>query len=264
MDKFFNIKKIGYILYLNEEPDSGIFKKVKDTIITWNKFGIESKLYILTNNHNFINYQTTCKKRLKLEIFVFNNNKERIRIFNKLVSSVINFNPNIVYFRYTMFLPSYIKLAKSLPVVIEVNTHDIYEKKLGSTFSYIYNLLTRNFIFSYSKGLVCVTSEIATNKDFTKFKKPILALGNGINLERFPILPSTNNKYPRLVFMGNGYKPWHGVDKILLLAKILTNWKFDIIGINESYFSDIPHNINFYGFLKQNQYIKIFKMADCA
>ncbi len=258
------LKKIAYIVYSNENATSGVLKKITTSINTWQIFGIQSKLFILTSNKKLKTQLISNFYHDSIQIYFFNSNKNKIVQFKKLINDVINFYPNIVYYRYHMFLPGYLKLASKIPVIIEVNTNDIIERKIQSKIIYIINKFTRNIVFKNSSGIIFVSPELPYIHEFSKFKKPFLVLGNSIDTSVIPWLRPTKNKTPQLIYMGGSDQPWQGMDKIFSIADLFPEWIIHVIGLSNTYNKVAPSNIKFYGFLEFDQYVEIMQKADCA
>ena len=135
------LRKIAYIVYSNEAATSGVLKKVTTSLKTWQNYGIQSKLFILSSN-KILKAQLISSNFLggSIQIYFFDSNKNKVVQFKKLVTDVIQFYPDVVYYRYHMFLPGYLKLTSKIPVIIEVNTNDIIERKIQSKIIYIINI----------------------------------------------------------------------------------------------------------------------------
>jgi hypothetical protein len=66
----------------------------------------------------------------------------------------------------------------------------------------------------------------------------------------------------RLLFLGAGGMPWHGVDKLRLLAEAKPDWTIDIIGLQRSEISsNVPPNMNFHGTLLKSEYQPLLDSA---
>lgn len=257
----FKFKKIAYIIYLNDGPDSGVFKKIIDTLRMWIEFKIIPHLFILTSNAKVFE-ETPKFQDFKITILAFAGYLNRYTQFHKLTNQVFKFNPDLVYFRYQSYSIDYTRLASSFPIFVEINSDEITERRSTNLISHYYNLATRGLILKKASGFVFVTAELTRRKTFYKFNKPTLILANGINLKRIKELPHTHNKYPQLAFLGTPGQPWHGIDKIVKLAKLFPNWIIHIIGPDKSEFKEIPENLNIYGFLPHNDYLKIYNSID--
>ena len=62
--------------------------------------------------------------------------------------------------------------------------------------------------------------------------------------------------------MGTSDYPWHGIEKIIELAKKTENELFfHIIGLNSTNYPNLK-NVKFYGYLMQEDYEKIIEKCD--
>ena len=257
------VNKLAYIAYSNEASSGGVIKKITTSINTWRNFGIESKLFLLTKNSHL---HTELISKFSLDIiktYIFNSYIDQVIQYNKIIKDVIDFSPTLIYYRYYKFIPGYIKLSSHLPIVIEINTNDIQEKKIHTKVDYFYNKFTRHMVFKRCKGIVSVSPELPFLPEFSKFKKPFLVLGNAIDTSLIPKLEPTKNATPHLIFLGSLNQPWQGIDKVFTLAKTFPEWYIHIVGGQNNY-KNAPSNLKFYGFLEFDKYIEIMNQADCA
>jgi hypothetical protein len=95
---------------------------------------------------------------------------------------------------------------------------------------YFYNRLTRNIDLSRAAGLVSVSRELLSLPVFNRYGKLTRVIANGIDLSRVMELPAPNNSRPRLVFIGTPGYPWHGVEKLAMLANAFPDLMIDVIG----------------------------------
>jgi glycosyltransferase involved in cell wall biosynthesis len=151
------------------------------------------------------------------------------------------------------------------PVVEEINTNDLTQhEELGGIYS-LYNRLTRGIFLRRIRGLVTVSHELAVSPAFAGYHKPTRVIANGIDLKKFPSLPAVNNKIPRLAFIGNPGFSWNGIDKLVLLAKLIPDVHIDIIGYSElPEYEPLPENITLHGYLTFNEYKNVLASADAA
>ena len=59
---------------------------------------------------------------------------------------------------------------------------------------------------------------------------PVAVIANGADPEAVPSLPAPSNERPRAVFAGSPELPWHGVDRLLELARAVPEVDFDLLG----------------------------------
>jgi glycosyltransferase involved in cell wall biosynthesis len=134
--------------------------------------------------------------------------------------------------------------------ILELNFKGLAEYRKRSLFLAIYIFIVRYFVFNLCLGACAVTEEIAEEfRIFVKAKNLVKMFPNSIDLEKFSTLPPNNLDGIRLVFVGSPGQSWHGVDRIILLAKHIPEFEFHVVGpIYESDNSCYqPKNVFFYG-----------------
>lgn len=263
--------KIAYVMKEDYFTESGVIKKVKDQIKAWQRSGCKVKLYTVCSNNKISNIHQDIPIEIELffmhtlkKVSVFRVFKERIFDLYGFVNKILDWKPDLIYFRYTLFYPAWEFLFKKIPTIIEINTDDIFEYHLFNPIKSWYNRFTRSRLLKYVKGFVFVSGELARRSHFSVFNKPFLILGNGIDISRFPELPAPNNEVVQLVFLGTQDMPWHGLDKILQLARSFPEYKFVIIGTPSLKIDNIPSNCEIYGFLQHSGYETILSNSDVA
>lgn len=254
--------RIAYLLHYNGSSKGGVFKKIINQVEYWKSNGCEVRIYIFSNNVDLRNELKSFRMLFFLEYY-----RGYIDRINKIVSlarMIIKWEPDLVYYRNNMYYPYIDNLSRKIPMVVEINTDDVCELQLGSKLRYFYNLLTRSLLLKEVKGMIFVSNDLPKKKYFYNYLKPMIVIGNSINLSQYPYLPCPANSVPRLVFIGSYIQPWQGVDKILWLANKFSNWKFDIIGTSSNEINNIPPNITLHGFLPSYKYIPIMAKANVA
>jgi len=248
--------RIAYVTEWDTGSEDGVLKKITEQIRSWLNEGHETKLFALSKTGKVWDGLRDLPKE-----FIFS---PRVRYsifrFKDIVKKVEHWKPDIVYLRSMMYYPSHEKLL-NLPVVVEINTKEISEIKASSKLWAFYTLVTRGRILSRSRGIVAVTNEIA--QDVKRFKQPTIVISNGVNIEAYPELPPATNLSPRLVFIGSVNARWHGLEKIIWLARYFREWHFDIIGPMTDLNINLD-NMNTYGNLSKVEYMKIMAAADVA
>jgi len=196
--------------------------------------------------------------KIKIEI-------NRIRAAQRMLAAIRTFQPDLIYLRYSIYVFPVHLLADIAPVVEEINTNDLTQhEELGRIHS-LYNRLTRGLILRRVRGLVTVSRELAISPAFASYRKPTRVIANGIDLDAFVQLPAPSNQTPRLVFIGNPGYSWHGVDKLVTLAKLVPDIQLDIIGYSElPKVQPLPGNMTLHGYMSQREYEKVLARADGA
>jgi hypothetical protein len=256
--------KIAYLIHWNEGPESGVFKKICSQVNEWEKMGNEVKLFIFTNRR--INDWNLYCGQIEIVIQQYEGLRSRFSQFRNLVDQVEQGNPDIIYHRFDLYYPFLNHLLRKYPSVLEINSNDLAEMRSILGVRYWYHLLTRAKALKASKGFVFVTKELSEKKHYSRYVKSKVVIGNGIELEKFPLPVIPRNESPRIVFIGSPGQDWHGIDKIMLLAKRQPNWIFDMIGteISKIIEKEIPVNMTFHGKLTKDQYQPIMQQADIA
>lgn len=249
--------KIAYILDGDISQETGVIRKIKSKINIWNKSGHDVRVYTLRSDDNssiidqgVIVYNSDGKKSLISKL------SRQLKMSNALDKSLINFKPDLIYTRYVKYYPGMAKvLKKHAPFVVEINTNDVEEIKTYSKLSHFYNFLTRSKLLKNASGFVSVSNELISDNNFSKFNKASIVIGNGYDFKSVNSKKRGFNDKVEFVFIGSPGQKWHGVDKIVQLANVLSENKFHIIGPTvddlSSYNLKIGKNTIFHGYLDQ-------------
>ncbi|SFM05018.1 glycosyltransferase family protein [Pelosinus propionicus] len=262
--------KIAYLLTWDIYSNDGVTKKVNQQVKEWRNLGHTIEIFCVLPKNNQQNKQNE-KCKLNSNIYELLNNTIFLKFIGpgNLIKSILDFQPDIMYLRFETFKLYIYKLINIIPTVVEINTNDIAEIRLVAQrnckykINYYYNLLTRGYLFRNVSGIVGVTSELIHLASIEKYEKPAIDVPNGIDTLKFPLLKQLrqSNEIPHLVFMGTPGQSWHGVDKILYLAKkTIGKLEFHIIGLEEK--GRKSENVTFYGYLSKDEYEKVLKKAD--
>jgi hypothetical protein len=267
------IMKIAYLINWEISSNDGVSKKVYAQAHEWQALNNEVKIFCIAKEpcpeFGSVSIQVIKKEASKNILQEFAN---VYKAYNEAFPLLADFNPDIIYFRFDIYQPALLKIFKAFPSVIEMNSNDSQElrllakKSIKGKIRSFYHQLVRNKYLSAVDGFCCVTNEIADLPSIRKFKKPVFVVPNAIQTESCH-QPSALNKskgaLPNLVFMGTPNQSWHGIDKIINLARA-TQGKlvFNIIGIQPDRLQDYPSNINFHGYLQKHEYEKIVSSAD--
>jgi hypothetical protein len=251
--------KIAYVAYFSSLEESGILKKIIGQTKSWKEKGYEVQIFIFVKSDivgkNLNNYPINIYFSRKCKTFWVVDNF-------RFIKKILNWKPDLLFLRFTIYIPLLIKLIRAVPTVIEINTDDKSEyKNILSPIKYFFHLITREYVLKNVEGITCVTNELS--EKFKKYKKPILVNGNGIDLSEFIILPPNENNVPELIFVGTPGYSWHGIDKIILLARIFIDWKFHIVGYERGNINaEIPCNVYLHGYMQYNNYKHLLSKSD--
>ncbi len=259
--------RIVYLFRWNEEARSGVVKKVQAQVRQWATRGHEVHVVLFSYANSPI-LADRPDFGVPTTVIAFHPPWETNPAAHRAAQLITRLRPDVVYLRQMPFYPWLWPLYRRFPVVTEVNTNDLEQYR--RTFhglergKYWYHRLTRDFFLRDSAGFVFVSHEIATLPHYQRYGKPFEVIGNGIQLSRYSLVPPAQNPQPRLVFLGSPGQPWHGVDKVLAMARRFPQWHFDIIGPRQRDFPAAPPNAHFHGFLSVEAYRPLIAQADVA
>jgi len=262
--------RIAYVsLHWPRFRSSGVGKKIYGQITTWQDAGYTSRFFMHTTAYD------PSSDLVPGEIFTYclqdaivgklRGEFDRMTAADKLVHAVKEFCPGIIYLRYGIYVYPIHRLASIAPVIEEITTNDLTQhKRLGYLYN-IYNRLTRGILLRRTSGLVCLSRELANSSGIASYQKPTKVIGDGVDLAHTQPLQAPNNKQPHLVFIGSPDAPWQGVDKLVLLAKLIPDLSIHIIGYDRlDGIAVLPDNLNLHGYLETDQYKKILAQMDLA
>lgn len=257
--------KIAYTLVWSTRWGSGIIKKVMTQTKYWIEAGYDVHMFMISYEDEATELVHRLNPRLKLTMRRCRNVPDRFVQYQHLLPLVMAWNPDIIYHRYAGYYPALAYLARRYPMVVEINTDDVGEYALGPRYRSVYNSLTRGRLLSRVRGMVYINGELPTRPHFACFGKPAKVIANGIDLSLCHTLPPPDNAVPHVVYIGSPHQPWHGVDKILVLAELCPDWQFDIIGSQADELErPPPPNMRIHGFLERKDYEPLFAQADVA
>ncbi len=232
--------KIAYVCYWNLQAGDGVAKKIRTHVETWRAAGHEVELFDLA----------PCPL------------PRRWAATARVVRDVLDWQPEVAYLRYDLFLPPIKRLLERVPVVVEANSFDRGELRLHSARASLYGELSRRMLLGGAAGVVCVSQELG---DLLRpCGKPIEVIPNSVDLAAMVATPAPHNEHPRLIYAGNTHQAWQGLDKLCELARLLPEWQFDIVGWKVAGLQNAPANVEVHGFLPQESYAPLFAAADVA
>ncbi len=258
--------RIAYVsLHWPRTRNSGVGKKIHSQLEAWAALGHETCLFMHTSTYSplsdlvpgrVFSFETDGKITTEMN---------RIRAAGELISAVKEFHPEAIYLRYGIYTYPLHQLTDIAPTVEEINTNDVAQHaELGMLIA-LYNRMTRGLILERVRALVTVSRELADSQVFISYQKPTCVISNGVDLGKYDILPAPANPHPRLVFLGTPGYNWHGVDKLVLLARMFPDLQIDIVGYNQLPDQEpYPKNITLHGYLSSEEYLKLLARADIA
>ena len=252
-------------LHWPRTKDSGVGKKLDQQIRLWQAGGHEARLFMHTSRY------VPLTDLIPAEVILYDlagklgTELNRARAARELLVFVRKFKPDLIYLRLAMYVYPVHQLTDIAPVVGEINTNDLEQhKELGTVLS-LYNRLTRGILLRRVSGLVSVSEELARDASYSDFDKPMCVISNGIDLSAFSPLDAPNNAIPRIVFIGTPGFSWHGVDKLVELARTFPDLQVDIVGYGElPEYEPLPSNLTLHGYLGADDYRRVMANCDLA
>ena len=258
--------RIAYVsLHWPRTRNSGVGKKIHSQLAAWRAMGHEARLFMHTTPYepqselieaDYFFYAPSSKLKMELN---------RIAAMSRMLEVIGKYKPDLIYLRYAMYVFSSHRLMDIAPVVSEINTDDRAQHKgLGRIYS-LYNRLTRGILLRRARGLVAVSHELAVLPAFASFRKPTVVIANGIDMDSVRSLPAPDNDTPHLFFMGTPGYTWHGVDKLVTLARRYPDLSVHVVGYDSiDDMKPLPANLHLHGYLNREEYVKLLCQSDVA
>ncbi len=258
--------KVGVILHWNEGEASGVFKKAISQITTWTNQGVQVSLHLICRRGMLNVWQRYLKGAhiAHITIHVYRGVVSRFRAWGDAAKALQAQRPDLIYQRYDLYMPALKRLARAFPLVLEINSNDLVEYCLTKSLRCCYNRLTRSLLLRNAAGFSFVTWELAKLPDFSQYQKPYAVISNGVKLTEYCPLAAPSNQETRLIFLGTDGQPWQGVDKILKMANLFPEWRFEIVGIQPNSLGAVPSNVHIHGPLKRPAYERLLALSHIA
>lgn len=249
--------RIAYFAHVNGGSESGVHHKIEAQLRAWRSAG-HSTLACVATRDDPDHWRTRMGSAI---VRRYTGYRSRLLAMARLVQGVRRYSPDVVYMRWDLFYPPMLALPNSAALVIEVNTDDVEEYRLGSPLRAYYNARTRRLLMSRARGMVFVTSELCAAPPFRGLRAVRRVVANGVELGSYPQLLPRATGAPRLVFVGTAGQPWHGIDKVLTLARLQPDWQVDIVG-SHGLDSEPSSNVTWHGPLSRSRLLPILERAD--
>ena len=268
--------RIAYFTEWSPYEESGVLKKLIGQIRAWRELGHEATLFTIAPRRDtptageFAAFGEAIGAihQSSLEKYPW----ARLGFANKLASTPLvarrlrAYRPDIIYYRAQgPWYPGLGSILKIAPSVLEVNTIEAAEAPRWGKLFETWHRMTGTRTFRLADAQVCVTDEIA--KAYAHFGKPACVIANSLDETGDP-LPPTGNAKPSFVFVGSatvGSGGWHGVDKIVDLARALPDLDFNVVGMRAADLGiDPPANLVFHGTLHGQALTGAYRRSDVA
>lgn len=250
--------KIAYLINYNPQDNSGVLQKIKAQAKQWVSYGhdvyfVSTATMGVYNSDYSIVYE---HKKLNIEMGRVGTAIKLLYSYYHLKKLLAKIEFDVIYMRYQIYMPFFIKSLKEHSVVMEINSDDSMEYKLHSKVTHFYNKFTRDFVLKNVDAFISVSHELKNR--FLYLDKPIEVIANGIDCSLYALREEKNNSKPILVFIGTPNQSWHGLDKILKIADRFKEYDFYIIGTD----GESRDNIRYFGYLTNEEATKIIRKSD--
>jgi glycosyltransferase involved in cell wall biosynthesis len=251
--------RIAYFAHVNGGPGTGVYQKIVGQLGRWRAEGHDVRLFLFTRDEAFLASGMPGDPIVGCH----QGPASRLRVTAELVGRIRRFDPDVVYWRQSLFYPAALRLPRRAALIIEIQTDDLREFALGSRARSGYHRLTRGVLLRRAQALVFVTPELANGSTYQGYPASRHVITNGIDLDAYPELPAPRNDSPHLAFVGSAGMRWHGVDKLVALAEARPGWHFDIVGY------DAPSeasgsNMTYHGISSRAEVLAVLAGADVA
>ncbi len=235
-------------------------KKIRSQVAAWKERGAEVEIFCVST----IPAGPLTPMVLQARCFLYRRRiLGRLWATRALAKDVERYRPDVLYVRYSLFVPPLRGIVRRFPTVVEINSNDRTEYRLTNRRVALYNEFHRRLLLGNADGLAFVTAELATSGDFRDFAGHNTVVSNGITLAPRPARAPRINDRPVLVFLAGSPGPWHGIDKILRLASHLPEFDFEILGAPVIP-GEAPANVVLRPLLGANEYEALLARADVA
>lgn len=269
--------RIAYFTEWSPYESSGVLKKLIGQVRAWRELGHEATLFTMGPRRDApfaldfaeLGEAFGAIDQRSLEKYRF----ARLGFANKIASAAMvakrlrEYRPDVIYYRQQgLWYPGLGSILSAAPSVLEVNTIEEAEAgRWGKAYALAYRL-TGDRAFELTDAQVCVTDEIA--KHYARFGKPACVIANSLDQAPRALAPAANAA-PAFVFVGSatvGADSWHGVDKIVALARALPESAFNVVGMHAADLgiADVPANMRFHGPLHGEALIDVYRVSDIA
>jgi hypothetical protein len=154
--------RIAYVIMHVEQSNmlGGVGRKIEFQTSQWKQTGHEVKSFILMSGHEGENIYT-C------------------RTSPRVIKDVNRCQPDVIYLRYGRYAFLIHTLAKTTPIILEINTKDIDERRVRGGYFYWSHLFSRQMLFGNMSGFAAVSHEAAELPPDRGYRKPICVISSG-------------------------------------------------------------------------------------
>ena len=226
--------KIAYLASIKSRHD-GVSRKILTQITEWQRLGHEVRSFFMSQSSHpdFTTYPLWLRFNILNPCF-------------SIITALWGYQPDIIYMREDnlIILRFFLLILFRNRIIIEINSDAKSEnnliqnktiiKKITSTIENITNKISYKNVL----GLIFVTHELRRSDTYKKCRNSTVIPNASIG--KSTIRKAKNSHPPiRLLFLGSPNQPWHGIDKMVYLAKVLST-KIELHLVGPS-MQDIAH-----------------------
>ena len=236
-----------------------MLRKIVGQLRDWTERGHSVKLFALSD-------QTAANAALRdieHEILPAGGAQVRLRQVRAMVDRIVDWHPDLAYFRMAAYYPPMKRLFQEVPVVVEMTTDDLaeYRQAMNPLKFTLYRSLRQN-ILRHAAGFACVSHELLER--LAPANKRRIVISNGILLDSITPFPAPQNDRPHLIFAGWPEYYWNGVEAIVEAADALPDCDFTLVGYDSRDVATAPGNVSLPGRLRHAEYLAVLATADAA
>ncbi len=257
--------KIAYLIQMADlTTENGITKKIRSQTSQWIGHGHQVRCFALRPTSAL----WSGLDHLDWVIQPYGNMFLRSRRSRTLCTSIQNWQPDVIYFRFGYSNPGLAAVLRKFPTIAEFNSQDLDEYPLTlPTAKLLYHRLTRGRLLRSCAAGIAVTREIADY--YAKDRVPCITLGNAIDLTTSPSLAAEDTASTSVLFIGSRGAPWHGLDRLAEIARLFPQVIFEVIGYDTNDWRctagiPVPQNCHLHGYLTTAQYTPLLAGASVA
>lgn len=267
-DRYGRPLSVHLVLVWNDFTSTGVLRKVQETVTTWTSLGVHVRASLVSRDpraHDWAKSLGETSHPWCADAWTYRSPLTLNATMRACLRHGVPDEVDVIYSRFDLFLPSLAVRTRSTPLVLEVNSNLHQELARVRSASAIYRRATFGLTKSVAAGITFVSNELCASRDFADYRGARTVIANGIDLAS--VAPAARPEAvlgrPRAAFIGSPNQPWHGVDKIVWLARQRPSWTFDIIG-EEAPSTSVPDNVTFHGVLRRDAYTSLLQAADVA
>jgi hypothetical protein len=253
--------RIAFLVNWREGATSGIFAKVRAQTSAWTACGHEVGLFVTTEGAAHDDWaQLTQAVHVSLR---GSGAGAKLRARESAARAAGRWGPDVVYVRHGLPHPALLRLARQVPLVVEVNGDDLVELPRVAPGQVAAAKLARGLLLRSAAGLVFVTHELQERQSFARYGRPSVVVANGIDLAAVPPLARRTEGPLAFALVGNPRTPWHGIDEVADLARTRPEWEVHLVGpAADELGTERPPNLVAHGLLGQDALMRVLSRVD--